>query len=159
MNTTVAFRDAERKDVPLILQFIKEIAAYEKMSNQVIADETTLETWIFDKEKAEVFFVMEEGKEVGFALYFHNFSTFVGRGGIYLEDVYILPEYRGKGYGKAILKKLAAIAVERGCGRMEWVCLDWNQPSIDFYLSLGAQPMSDWTLYRLTGDALAQLAE
>lgn len=159
MNTTVAFRDAERKDVPLILQFIKEIAAYEKMSNQVIADETTLETWIFDKEKAEVFFVMEEGKEVGFALYFHNFSTFVGRGGIYLEDVYIHPEYRGKGYGKAILKKLAAIAVERGCGRMEWVCLDWNQPSIDFYLSLGAQPMSDWTLYRLTGDALAQLAE
>ena len=159
MNTTVAFRDAERKDVPLILQFIKEIAAHEKMSDQVIADETTLETWIFDKEKAEVFFVMEEGKEVGFALYFHNFSTFVGRGGIYLEDVYILPEYRGKGYGKAILKKLAAIAVERGCGRMEWVCLDWNQPSIDFYLSLGAQPMSDWTLYRLTGDALAQLAE
>ncbi len=159
MNTTVAFRDAERKDVPLILQFIKEIAAYEKMSDQVIADETTLETWIFDKEKAEVFFVLEEGKEVGFALYFHNFSTFVGRGGIYLEDVYILPEYRGKGYGKAILKKLAAIAVERGCGRMEWVCLDWNQPSIDFYLSLGAQPMSDWTLYRLTGDALAQLAE
>ena len=159
MNTTVAFRDAERKDVPLILQFIKEIAAYEKMSDQVIADETTLETWVFDKEKAEVFFVMEEGKEVGFALYFHNFSTFVGRGGIYLEDVYIRPEYRGKGYGKAILKKLAAIAVERGCGRMEWVCLDWNQPSIDFYLSLGAQPMSDWTLYRLTGDALAQLAE
>ncbi len=159
MNTTVAFRDAERKDVPLILQFIKEIAAYEKMSDQVIADETTLETWIFDKEKAEVFFVLEEEKEVGFALYFHNFSTFVGRGGIYLEDVYIHPEYRGKGYGKAILKKLAAIAVERGCGRMEWVCLDWNQPSIDFYLSLGAQPMSDWTLYRLTGDALAQLAE
>lgn len=159
MNTTVAFRDAERKDVPLILQFIKEIAAYEKMSDQVIADETTLETWIFDKEKAEVFFVLEEEKEVGFALHFHNFSTFVGRGGIYLEDVYILPEYRGKGYGKAILKKLAAIAVERGCGRMEWVCLDWNQPSIDFYLSLGAQPMSDWTLYRLTGDALAQLAE
>lgn len=159
MNTTVAFRDAERKDVPLILQFIKEIAAYEKMSDQVIADEATLETWIFDKEKAEVFFVLEEGKEVGFALYFHNFSTFVGRGGIYLEDVYIHPEYRGKGYGKAILKKLAAIAVERGCGRMEWVCLDWNQPSIDFYLSLGAQPMSDWTLNRLTGDALAQLAE
>ncbi len=159
INTTVAFRDAERKDVPLILQFIKEIAAYEKMSDQVIADETTLETWIFDKEKAEVFFVLEEGKEVGFALYFHNFSTFVGRGGIYLEDVYIRPEYRGKGYGKAILKKLAAIAVERGCGRMEWVCLDWNQPSIDFYLSLGTQPMSDWTLYRLTGDALAQLAE
>ena len=159
MNTTVAFRDAERKDVPLILQFIKEIAAYEKMSDQVIAEETTLETWIFDKEKAEVFFVLEEGKEVGFALYFHNFSTFVGRGGSYLEAVYILPEYRGKGYGKAILKKLAAIAVERGCGRMEWVCLDWNQPSIDFYLSLGAQPMSDWTLYRLTGDALAQRAE
>ena len=159
MNTTVAFRDAERKDVPLILQFIKEIAAYEKMSDQVIADETTLETWIFDKEKAEVFFVLEEGKEVGFALYFHNFSTFVGRGGIYLEDVYILPEYRGKGYGKAILKKLAAIAVERGCGRMEWVCLDWNQPSINFYRSLGAEPMEDWTVYRLAGDTLRRVAE
>ena len=159
MDTTFAFRDAERKDIPLILQFIKEIAAYEKMSDEVIADEATLEAWIFDKEKAEVFFAMEDGKEIGFALYFHNFSTFVGRGGIYLEDVYIRPEYRGKGYGKAILKRLAAIAVERGCGRMEWVCLDWNQPSIDFYLSLGAKPMSDWTLYRLTGDALTRLAE
>ena len=159
MENKVTFRNAERKDTGLILQFVKELAAYEDMSDDVIADESILETWIFDKQKAEVLFAVVDGTEVGFALFFHNFSTFVGRGGIYLEDVYILPEYRGKGYGKAILKKLAAIAVERGCGRMEWVCLDWNQPSIDFYLSLGAQPMSDWTLYRLTGDALAQLAE
>ena len=159
MNTTVAFRDAERKDVPLILQFIKEIAAYEKMSDQVIADETTLETWIFDKEKAEVFFVLEEGKEVGFALYFHNFSTFLGRAGLYLEDLFVMPEYRGKGYGKALLKKLASIAVERGCGRFEWVCLDWNKPSIDFYLSLGAEPQADWTIYRMSGDTLTKFAE
>lgn len=98
-------------------------------------------------------------RTVGFALFFHNFSTFLGRAGLYLEDLYVKPEYRGKGYGKAILKKLAAIAVERGCGRLEWWCLDWNQPSIDFYRSLGAEPMSDWTVYRVTGDTLKQLAE
>ena len=104
-------------------------------------------------------FVLDDGKEAGFALFFHNFSTFLGRSGIYLEDLYVKPEYRGKGYGKAILKKLAAIAVERGCGRLEWWCLDWNQPSIDFYLSLGAQPMSDWTVYRIDGNALKEMAK
>lgn len=157
MNLT--FRNAERKDTLLILQFIKELADYEKMLNEVVADETTLETWIFDKQKAEVIFALEDGKEVGFALFFHNFSTFLGRAGIYLEDLYVKPECRGKGYGKAILKKLASIAVERGCGRLEWWCLDWNKPSIDFYLSLGAEAMSDWTVYRIAGDTLTQLAE
>ena len=159
MKDNLSFRNAERKDIPLILQFIKELAEYEKMLDEVVADETTLETWIFDKQKAEVFFALENGKEVGFALFFHNFPTFVGRSGVYLEDLHVKPEYRGKGYGKAILKKLAAIAVERGCGRLEWVCLDWNKPSIDFYLSIGAKPMSDWTIYRVTGETLTHLAE
>lgn len=157
MNLT--FRNAERKDTLLILQFIKELADYEKMLNEVVADEATLETWIFDKQKAEVIFAVEDEKEVGFALFFHNFSTFLGRAGIYLEDLYVKPECRGKGYGKALLKKLASVAVERGCGRLEWWCLDWNKPSIDFYLSLGAEAMSDWTVYRIAGDTLAQLAE
>ena len=159
MNGKLSFRNAERKDTSLILQFIKELAEYEKMIDQVVADESTLETWIFDKQKAEVIFALEDGKEVGFALFFHNFSTFLGRAGIYLEDLYVKPEYRGKGYGKAILKKLASIAVERGCGRLEWWCLDWNRPSIDFYLSLGAEPMSDWTVYRIAGDTLRKLAK
>lgn len=157
--TAVGFRYAERKDVALILQWIKELADYEKMLDQVVADEATLEEWIFDKQKAEVIFAMEEGEEVGFALFFHNFSTFLGRAGLYLEDLYVRPEYRGKGYGKAILEKLAAIAVERGCGRLEWWCLDWNKPSIDFYLSLGAEPMVDWTVYRMAGDTLQELAK
>lgn len=153
------FRYAERKDTALILRFIKELANYEKMLDEVVADEKTLEEWIFDRQKAEVIFLLEGGKEIGFALFFHNFSTFLGRAGIYLEDLYVQPEYRGKGYGKAILKKLAAIAVERGCGRLEWWCLDWNKPSVDFYLSLGAEPMSDWTVYRIAGDTLKKLAE
>ena len=159
MDSNLTFRSAERKDTGLILQFIKELADYEEMLNEVVADEATLETWIFDKQKAEVIFAVEDGKEIGFALFFHNFSTFLGRAGIYLEDLYVRPEYRGKGYGKAILKKLASIAVERGCGRLEWWCLDWNKPSIDFYLSLGAEPMSDWTVYRIAGDTLKQLAD
>ena len=159
MDRHVTFRTAERQDVPLILQFIRELAEYEGMLDQVVADESTLETWIFDKEKAEVIFVLEDGKEVGFALFFHNFSTFLGRAGIYLEDLYVKPEYRKKGYGKALLKKLAVIAAERGCGRLEWWCLDWNKPSIAFYLSLGAEPMSDWTVYRIAGDTLQELAK
>ena len=154
----MTFRYAERKDTPLILQFIKELADYEHMLDEVVADVDTLEEWIFDKQKAEVIFVLENETEVGFALFFHNFSTFLGRAGIYLEDLYVRPEFRGKGYGKALLKQLAKIAVERGCGRLEWWCLDWNQPSIDFYLSLGAEPMSDWTVYRIAGDTLNKLA-
>ena len=158
MNT-VTFRKAERKDVALILEFIQGLAAYEHMENDVVADEALLEEWIFDKQKAEVIFAVADGKEVGFALFFHNFSTFLGRAGLYLEDLFVKPAYRGKGYGKAILKKLAAIAVERGCGRLEWSCLDWNKPSIDFYRSLGAVPMDEWTVYRVTGETLKKLAE
>jgi GNAT superfamily N-acetyltransferase len=154
---SIQFRPATRSDVSLILKFIKALAAYEKMSDDVIATEALLEEWIFDKQKAEVIFVLEEHREVGFALFFHNFSTFLGRSGIYLEDLFVLPEYRGKGYGKAVLVHLAHIAVERGCGRLEWACLDWNQPSIDFYLSLGAQPLKDWTIYRITGTALDEM--
>ena len=153
------FRNATIEDVGLILWFIKQIAAYQKLSDEVVADEDTLTEWIFDKHCAEVFFVLEEGKEVGFALFFHNFSTFVGRAGIHLEDVYVIPECRGKGYGKAMLQRLAEIAVKRNCGRLEWTCLDWNQPSIDFYLSLGAEPMSEWTEYRVAGDTLINLAK
>ena len=154
----VAFRKAERKDVALILEFIRELADYEKMLNEVVATPELLEKWIFDERKAEVIFALEGEREVGFALFFHNFSTFLGRAGIYLEDLYVRPECRGKGYGKALLKELARIAVERGCGRLEWWCLDWNRPSIDFYLSLGAEPMKDWTVYRIAGETLKALA-
>ena len=153
------FRIAERKDCALILSFIKELAKYEHLENEVVATEKLLEKWIFDKNKAEVLFVLEEGKEVGFALYFHNFSTFLGRAGIHLEDLFVLPEYRGKGYGKAILKKLAQITVQRGCGRLEWCCLDWNTPSINFYESLKAKPLSEWMIFRVTGNTLNELAK
>ena len=142
-----------------ILEFIRALAAYEKMSDEVVATEELLREWIFEKKKAEVLFACEDGKEVGFALFFHNFSTFLGRVGIYLEDLFVLPEYRGKGYGTGLLKKLAQIAVERGCGRLEWWCLDWNQPSIDLYRSLGAELMDKWTTYRLTGETLEKMAQ
>ena len=155
-NTEIRF--ANEKDVALILDFIKGLAEYEKMSDLVVADEALLREWTFEKNKAEVIFAMEDGKEVGFALFFHNFSTFVGRAGIYLEDLYVKPEYRGHGHGKALIKKIAAIACERGCGRLEWSCLDWNTPSIDFYISLGAEQMNEWTVYRFEGERLAALA-
>ena len=128
------------------------------MSDQVVATEELLREWIFVKKKAEVLFICVDDKEVGFALFFHNFSTFLGRAGIYLEDLFVLPEYRNKGYGKALLKKLAQITVSRGCGRLEWACLDWNEPSIKFYKSLGAAVMDEWTTYRLTGDTLMEMA-
>ncbi len=153
------FRYAKETDAALILEFIKGLAEYEKMLDEVIATEALLKEWIFEKKKAEVIFALEDGKEVGFALFFHNFSTFLGRAGIYLEDLFVKPEYRGKGYGKGLLQKLAQIAVERGCGRLEWWCLDWNKPSIDFYLSLGAEPMNEWTTYRVTGENLNKLAK
>lgn len=154
---SLTFRNAERGDTELILRFIRELAEYEEMTDEVVADEATLEQWIFDREKAEVIFAVENGEEVGFALFFHNFSTFLGRAGIYLEDLYVKPEYRGRGIGKAVLKKLASIAVERGCGRLEWWCLDRNRPAVDFYLSMGAVPMNDWTVYRIAGDTLTGL--
>ena len=153
------FRYAKEGDTALILRFIKELADYEKMLDEVVATEEILKEWIFAKNKAEVIFVLENDVEVGFALFFHNFSTFLGRSGVYLEDLFVKPAYRGKGYGKGLLKKLAQIAVERGCGRLEWWCLDWNKPSIDFYRSMGAEPMDDWTVYRVAGDTLQKLAE
>ena len=155
-----SFRAAAPGDEPVILNFIRALAEYEHMPDQVVATPELLREWIFEKKKAEVLFALEDGREVGFALFFHNFSTFLGRAGIYLEDLFVLPEYRGKGYGKRLLKKLAAIAVERGCGRLEWACLDWNKPSIDFYTKrMHAVPMDEWTVYRLTGDALREAAK
>jgi GNAT superfamily N-acetyltransferase len=158
MGNNLKFRYANEKDVSLILFFIKELANYEKMLDDVVATEDLLKDWIFEQKKAEVIFAIVDDKEIGFALFFHNFSTFLGRSGIYLEDLFILPEYRGSGYGKSMLKELAKIAVERGCGRLEWWCLDWNKPSIDFYLSLGAKPMEEWTIYRIAGDTLTKMA-
>lgn len=152
-------RFAEKKDSALILDFIRRLAEYEKMSNEVSATEELICERIFDRKKAEVIFALDGGKEVGFALFFHNFSTFLGKEGIYLEDLFVLPEYRGKGHGKSLLKKLASLAQERGCGRLEWSCLDWNTPSIDFYLSLGAKRMDGWDVYRVTGETLKKLAE
>lgn len=154
----ITFRSAQRGDESLILRFIKYLAEYEKMSHEVVATEALLSEWLFDKEKAEVIFAIKDGTEIGFALFFHNYSTFLGKGGIYLEDLFVLPEHRGSGAGKALLQRLAQIAKERDCGRLEWCCLDWNQPSIDFYLSLGAKPRTGWTTFRMTGDTLTALA-
>lgn len=155
----LTIRYAQESDIPQILHFIRELAAYENMLDDVVATEGLLREWIFEKQKAEVLLALETGESVGFALFFHNFSTFLGRAGIYLEDLFVKPEHRGKGYGKALLQKLAQITMERGCGRLEWSCLDWNKPSIDFYLSLEATPMDQWTVYRLTGDTLRRTAE
>ena len=159
MNEICTFRQATRTDVPLILRFIRDLARYEQLEQEVVATPALLEEWLFDKEKAEVLFAVVEGKEVGFALFFHNFSTFLGRAGIYLEDLYVAPAYRGRGIGRAFFHELAKIAAARGCGRLEWWCLDWNQPSIDFYTSLGAEAMDDWTVYRISGETLQRLAE
>ncbi|MFI3167929.1 MAG: GNAT family N-acetyltransferase [Bacillota bacterium] len=152
-------RQAKQGDEETILKFINQLAIYEDMADDVVATPQLLKEWIFEKEKAEVLFAVENGVEVGIALFFHNFSTFLGRAGIYLEDLFVLKEYRGKGYGKALLKHLAKITVERGCGRLEWACLDWNKPSIDFYLQVGATPMQEWTTYRLTGETLENFAK
>jgi len=157
--TNISFRYAREDDTALILQFIRELAEYEKMSDEVVATPSLLHEWIFEKKAAEVIFAMEGDAEVGFALFFHNFSTFVGRAGIYLEDLYVRPQYRGHGHGKNLIKTLARIALERGCGRLEWCCLNWNQPSIDFYRTLGAVPMDDWTTYRCAGETLRSLTQ
>lgn len=155
----MTIREANENDVPLVLEFIKELSVYEKMENEVVATVELLHECLFVKKNAEVLFLAENGKEVAFAFFFHNVSTFVGRSGIHLEDLFVKPQYRGKGYGKALLKKVAQIAFERKCGRLEWTCLDWNKPSIDFYLSLGAEALDEWTIYRLSGDTLASLAK
>ena len=153
----IQIRRATEEDSALILDFIKGIATYEDMLDEVINTEEMIREAVFGKGNAEVIFALEDGKEVGFALFFHNYSTFVGRAGIHLEDLFVWPEYRGRGYGKALFCEVARIAKERGCGRMEWTCLDWNEPSIKFYLSLGAVPMDEWTIYRLTADQLDAL--
>lgn len=158
-NKPVSFKFAQRSDIPQILTFIKALAQYEKLENEVVATEALLEEWIFDKGKAEVIFPLLDGEPIGFALFFHNFSTFLGKAGIYLEDLFILPAYRNKGYGRQLFQKLSSLAVERGCGRLEWACLNWNTPSIAFYQSLGAEPMNTWTVYRLTGPKLESLAK
>ena len=153
-------RTAVPGDEGMVLDFIHQLAIYEKMDDQVVATPELLRHWIFEKNKAEVVFAEVEGETVGFALFFHNFSTFLGRAGIYLEDLFVRPEYRGKGYGKALLNHLARTAVERGCGRLEWACLDWNEPSIDFYTKkMHAVPMDEWTVYRLTGEKLLEVAK
>ncbi|MBE7083423.1 MAG: GNAT family N-acetyltransferase [Clostridiales bacterium] len=152
-------RKATEKDVGLILEFIKQLADYEKMLLEVVADENLLKQWLFDKGIAQVIFALDGQKEVGFALYFYNFSTFLGRGGIYLEDLFVLPKYRKKGYGKLLLSTLAKIAVENSCGRVEWACLEWNKPSIDFYNRLGAIKLDEWRTFRLTGKELENLAK
>ena len=151
-------RQATEADVPLILSLIKALAEYEKLGHEVVADEAILRDSLFNKRQAEVIIGEEDGAAVGFALYFHNFSTFIGKAGLYLEDLYVKERYRGKGYGKALFCKLAEIAVERGCKRLDWWCLDWNAKSIAFYKSMGAAAMDEWTVYRLTGGALEALA-
>lgn len=155
----IRFRPADVSDVPMILQFIKELADYEGLLSEVVATEALLTEWLFEKNKAEVIFGVVDGDVVGFALFFHNFSTFLGRSGIYLEDLYIRAKYRGVGYGTAFISELAHLTKERGCGRLEWWCLDENHPSVAFYQSLGAEPMDEWTVFRLTGDRLEQLAQ
>lgn len=154
----IVIRRATRDDVPVILEFIGELAEYEHMSDQVVATPELLEEWIFERGRAEVLLAELAGKIVGFALFFHNFSTFLGRAGIYLEDLFVRPEARGQGTGKALLRELARIALERGCGRLEWACLDWNAPSIAFYRAQGAVPMEEWTTWRLTGESLRHMA-
>lgn len=162
MNETTALtlRLATPDDAGLILEFIQGLAEYEKLAHEVVADEESLRRTLFaDRPAAEVVLADYDGEPAGFALFFHNYSTFLARPGLYLEDLYVRPEQRGRGIGKALLAHLAAIAVERGCGRFEWSVLDWNEPAIRFYEKLGAKAMEGWTVFRVTGDALAKLAD
>lgn len=160
MTPELEILPASENDVPLILQFIKELAVYEKLAHEVVATENTLRESLFgSRRSAEVVIGYWNKTPVSFAVFFHNFSTFLGKPGLYLEDLFVKPEMRGKGFGASMLKYLARIAKERGCGRFEWWVLDWNEPAIRFYQGLGAKPMSDWTVFRITGDALDKLAE
>ena len=153
-------RPTTEADVPVILTLIRELAEYERAPDAVVATEMSLREVLFGpKRAAEVLLALEEGEPIGFAVYFHNFSTWLGRSGIYLEDLFVRPADRGKGYGRALLERLARIAQERGCGRMEWAVLDWNDPAIQFYKKLGAEPMTEWTVFRLTQEGIAKLAE
>ena len=155
----ISFRFAGRNDCAIILRFIRELAKYEHLENDVVATEEQIAEWLFDKNTAQVLFAIVDGLEVGFALFFSSFSTFLGRAGMYLEDIFVSSEYRGRGIGTAMFRKLANIAVESGYGRFEWACLDWNTPSIEFYRKLGAEPVNGWTTFRLTGDNLKQASE
>ncbi len=159
MNNSTEIRNAKKEDVPLILSFIKELAEYERLDQEVVATEEILTESLFGRDSVtEIVLAYYNNQPVGFALFFHNFSTFLGRKGIYLEDIYVKPEHRGKGIGKALLAYLAKIAKERNCGRLEWAVLNWNKPAIKFFKSLGTVPMDEWTTYRLTGKSLAKLA-
>ena len=158
-NHTFTIRPAKPEETGLVLEFIQKLAVYEKCADEVVANEATLYHSLFEEKSAEVVFAEEDGVVIGFALYFHNFSTFVGRKGLYLEDLFIIPERRGLGYGKALLKYLANLAVERNCGRMEWICLDWNKPALTVYRSIGAVPMDEWTVQRLDEEALKRFAK
>ena len=152
-------KQAEREDTPLVLDFIKQLAEYERLSHMVVATEGRLEKYLFGKDRiAEVIIGYDQGKPVGFALYFYNFSTFLCRPGIYLEDIFVMEEFRGKGFGKSMLTYLAKLAVEKDCGRLEWAVLDWNEPSIEFYKSLGARMLDEWIINRVSGDSLHKLA-
>lgn len=156
---TFSIRPARPDEAGLVLDFIKKLAVYEKCADDVFADEATIYNSLFVERSAEVVFGEEDGTVVGFALFFHNFSTFVGRKGMYLEDLFILPEKRGLGYGKALLKYVAEIAVQRNCGRMEWICLDWNESALSVYRSIGAKPLSDWTVQRLDEPSLKRFVK
>ena len=159
-ETGLSIRPATVMDVPVILQLIRDLAAYERAPNEVTATKEQLVDVLFgQKPAAEVLLAFENGMPAGFAVFFHNFSTWLGRPGLYLEDLFVKPEMRGKGYGRALLIDLAKIARERGCGRMEWAVLNWNDPAIQFYRKLGAKPMDEWTVFRLTRDGIAKLAE
>ncbi|MCR4816851.1 MAG: GNAT family N-acetyltransferase [Bacteroidales bacterium] len=158
MKNSFNVRPAQPGEEGLVLEFIKRLAEYEKCADEVVADEATLRHSLFEERSAEVVFAEEDGVVIGFALFFHNFSTFVGRKGLYLEDLFIIPEKRGKGYGKALLKYMANLAVERNCGRMEWICLDWNKPALKVYRSIGAIPMDEWTVQRLNEETFKQFA-
>ncbi len=156
----INIRSTTIEDCALIRQFIYQLAVYEKLEGEAVATDEDIATSLFgDKPQAEVVIAERAGEPIGFALFFHNYSTFLGRRGLYLEDLFVIPEARGSGAGKALLKHLAQLALERGCGRFEWWVRDWNTPAIDFYKSLGAEPMEDWTVFRLTGEALEKLAK
>ena len=158
--STKQYRSATRADIPLILKFIKDLAHFEQLDDEVSATPELLDEWLFARKTAEVIFALDEtGNEVGFALFYHNFSTFLGKGGIYLEDLFVLPEYRKLGFGKFLLQTLAQMAQERGCGRLDLSCLDWNKNAIEFYKKFGCTVLDDLTGYRFTGASLAKLAQ